>query len=81
MCGSLKMRGWTTRSSGSSWQGPPPTSQQVKLKDLQVVFIGEVQHHALKAGYGLPQQEEGVLLVMSSQGEALALNTLSLSRF
>ena len=54
---------------------------QVQLEDLQVVLVREIQHNALEAGHGLPEQEEGVLLVLPTQGEALALaHTLSLSR-
>ena len=53
---------------------------QVQHKDLKMVPDGEVQHHALKGGHGLPEQEEGVLLILSTQRKAFAV-ALSLSRF
>ena len=39
------------------------------------MFVGEVQHHALKAGHGLAQQEEGILLVLPPQAEAPPLRS------
>ena len=40
---------------------------------MDYIYCRKIPHHALKAGHDLAEQEEGVLLILSTQGEALAL--------